>query len=44
MRIPLLRGRNIAESDSDVLLVSREAAKLDPGNPTIPSAGAPHFR
>ena len=31
MRIPLLRGRNIAESDSDVLLVSREAAKLSWG-------------
>ena len=28
MRIPLLRGRNIARSDSDVLPVSREAAKL----------------
>jgi putative ABC transport system permease protein len=28
MRIPLLRGRDVAENDGEVLLVSREAAKL----------------
>ncbi len=28
MRIPVLRGRDVADSDGDVLLVSREAAKL----------------
>jgi putative ABC transport system permease protein len=28
MRIPVLRGRDIVESDADVLLVSRDAAKL----------------
>lgn len=28
MGIPVLRGRDIAESDSEVLLVSRDAAKL----------------
>ena len=28
MRIPVLRGRDVAGSDNDVLLVSREAAKL----------------
>jgi predicted permease len=28
MRIPLLRGRDVAEGDGEVLLVSREAAKL----------------
>jgi len=28
MRIPLLRGRDVVESDAEVLLVSRDAAKL----------------
>jgi predicted permease len=28
MRIPVLRGRDVADGDGDVLLVSREAAKL----------------
>jgi predicted permease len=28
MRIPLLRGRDVAENDGEVLLVSREAARL----------------
>ena len=28
MRVPLLRGRDVAESDTEVMLVSRGAAKL----------------
>ena len=28
MRVPLLRGRDVAESDTEVMLVSRDAAKL----------------
>ena len=28
MQIPILRGRDVADSDSEVMLVSRSAAKL----------------